>query len=163
MSSPHGGKRILIFAVLVGLMVNFTPAAAQLVLVVSKDSPLDSLSSKEIRKIFKGQSLVHAENRPLQIVEYAPESERFYKILFNQSSYSIAKHWLRLIFSGERVVPPKSFSDAKKLCKYVSQTSNAVSFLPVSFYERFRLQFPIKAIVVDGRSYRDRGYLFSKK
>lgn len=163
MKTAQAGKRLLKLSVLLTVLAQTTLASAQLVLVVSKESPIDSLSAKEIRKIFKGQSLVHAGNRPLQVVEYSPERERFYKILYDQSSYSIAKHWLRLIFSGERVVPPKSFSDPKRLCKYVSQAQNAVSFLPRSLFEEYRYDYAIKAVVVDGRHYQDRDYLFFVK
>ena len=150
----------MLLVILLG--VGASDLCAQLVVLVPKQSRLDSLSVRQLRKIFKGESIDESQPRPVQIVEYKPASEFFYRRLYGQSRYTIAKYWLRLIFSGERVIPPKSFSDPEKTCRYLCKTGNAISFLPVEIFERMKKKFPIKAVVIDKRTYRDIDYFFGK-
>ena len=134
---------------------------AQLVIVVPQSSPYDSLTVTQLRHIFKGEPIDGAQQKPIQIIEFKPESEAFYQRLYGLSRYSIAKYWLRLIFSGERVTPPKSFSDPDKACRYLCKNGHAISFLPVELYQKLQKSHPIKAVAIDGLTYRDDGYYFN--
>jgi len=162
MSHPKGTwNHFLLLAILV---VVLTPlcSPAQTVVVVPATSRFDSLSFKDLQKIFKGQSVDASKGVPLQIVEYGPASDEFYTQLYEQNAYTIGKHWLRLIFSGERVLPPKSVSKIEKFVRILTARENAIGFLPAAVFEKVRKE-AIRAIVVDGRDYRHPQYGLRKK
>ncbi len=132
---------------------------AQYVIVVSNTSDMDSLSVDDLKKIFKGASphrLSSKKNR--QVVEYGPACDKFYKSLYGQSSYSLTKHWLRLVFTGKRVLPPKSFSDSEKFARFLIRNEAAIGFLPVDVFVRLSKQ-SIRSITILGQRYHY-SYLF---
>ncbi|MDZ7364328.1 MAG: hypothetical protein ONB43_00445 [candidate division KSB1 bacterium] len=137
-------------------------AASQIVVVVPAKSKIDSLSSKDLQKIFKGEPAGPKQLTPLQIVEFAPAGDDFYTQLYGANSYAIAKHWLRLIFSGARVLPPKSFSDAAKFLGYLAAHDNAIGFLPLELLQQAK-DNSIRAVLIDGRDYHHPQYLLRKK
>lgn len=146
------------------LLVVFLPvcASAQIIIVVPAKSKIDSLSSKELQKIFKGEPAGPKQLGPLQIVEFAPAGDDFYVQLYGVNSYAIAKHWLRLIFSGSRVLPPKSFSEAAKFISFLAAHDKAIGFLPQDLFQQSKDNF-IRAVVIDGRDYHHPQYLLRKK
>lgn len=133
-------------------------ASAQIVIVVPKESKIDSLSFGQIYKIFRGESIGKEEERPLQIVEFSRASDAFYKKLYDTGAYAAGKRWLQLIFSGERVLPPKSFNNVQKFIKFFSIHDNAIGFLPAAVYERTHSK-AIRPVVIDGLSYAHPRYL----
>ncbi|RMD95958.1 MAG: hypothetical protein D6814_12285 [Calditrichaeota bacterium] len=135
---------------------------AQFVIIAPANSCIDSLSMRQLQKLFKGQPLKTCLEMPVQIVEYAPVSDAFYKKLYGLGVYAIGKHWLRLIFSGERVLPPKSFSEPRKLLKFLHEHENAIGFLPEDVYRKNR-QNAIKDVVIEGRSHTDSLYVLKAK
>lgn len=144
---------VVIFAVFV-----LRPAAvAQYVIVTNARSTIDSLSMNELQKIFKGQSIGRQNSLPLQILEYDPICDDFYEKLYGQNAYAIAKHWLRLILAGERVQPPKSFSDINKYAEFIAKNENTIGFLAMQTFCSMKKD-SIKAVVINGQSYRDAKY-----
>ncbi|MFQ5602832.1 MAG: hypothetical protein ACE5HS_06145 [bacterium] len=135
--------------------------AAQIVIVVPAKSPVDSLSTKTLQKIFKGQPVEKGDGRLFQIVEFSSVSDEFYKKLYNLDAYAIGKHWLRLIFSGERVLPPKNFSAMNKFMKCLLSKGNTIGFLSA---EEFKINKSdsVRAVVIDGHNFLDPNYTFKK-
>ncbi|RMI13164.1 MAG: hypothetical protein D6681_06090 [Calditrichaeota bacterium] len=133
-------------------------ASAQIVVVVPDKSPLDSLSFKEVQKVFKGQPIDKVEEPP-QVVEYAPAGDAFYQMLYDLTAYAMGKHWLRMIFSGQRVRPPKSFTEVDRLVKYMAEHENTIGFLPRELFEHLE-DSPIRAVVIDGFRYDHPQYAF---
>ncbi len=132
-------------------------AHAQIVIVVPKSSSIDSLTSEELRKIFKGQPIGNPKQYPVQIVEYNDISDDFYRALYGQSAYAMGKYWLRLIFSGERVLVPKSFSNVDRFVDFLKKHDNAIGFLPVDIYNKLDPSV-IHHVVIDGKKYDDPHY-----
>lgn len=129
---------------------------AQVVIVVPAKSSIDSLSTKELQKLFKGQ-FESSKETPIQIVEYVPLSDAFYTQLYGLNAYAMGKHWLRLIFSGERALPPKSFSEISRFMRFLVTHDNTIGFLPAQAFQQIHND-PIRAVVVDGRDYRHPQY-----
>ncbi|RMF65680.1 MAG: hypothetical protein D6743_07635 [Calditrichaeota bacterium] len=125
----------------------------QFVVVVPTASKIDSLSLKDLKTIFKGYSVKGTGGAPYQIVEFRPIGDAFYKKLYGLDSYSIGKHWLRMIFSGERVLPPKSFSDINRFIKFLQSHDNSIGFLTVKLFESLASK-SLRAVVIDGCSYK---------
>jgi hypothetical protein len=154
--------RCLFFGALLIAALLPVRAAAQIVVVVPVKSKIDSLSSRELQKIFKGEPAGPKQLSPLQIVELAPASDEFYRQLYGANAYAMAKHWLRLIFSGERVLPPKSFSEAAKFLGFLTAHDNAIGFLPRGFFEQVK-DNSIRAVSIDGRDFHHPQYLLREK
>jgi len=134
---------------LVAILILPSPLEAQFVVVTHAKSDIDSLSLEDLRRIFKGQSIGKQKETPLQIVEFDPACDAFYDKLYGQNAYSIAKHWLRLIFAGERVNPPENFSDLDKFLEYLGKNENTIGFLPQETFAALKNK-SIKAVVVEG-------------
>ncbi len=152
------------FAFGVLLIIALLPvcASSQMIIVVPAKSKIDSLSSKELQKIFKGEPAGPGQLTPLQVVEFAPAGDDFYMSLYGANSYAIAKHWLRLIFSGARVLPPKSFSEAPKFLSFLAAHDNAIGFLPLELFQQVK-DNSVHAVIIDGRDYHHPQYLLRKK
>lgn len=142
------------YQIFIIFLVLFLPYAinAQYVIIVSGESPADSLSLEEIKQVFHGQTPLRFEGVIFQVVEYKRHCNRFYKKLLNKSAYSVTKNWIKLIFSGEKVKPPRSFSDVKKLCKYVEKNKEAIGFIPISEFKRVK-ELKIKVVVIHKKNF----------
>ncbi len=134
---------------------------AQIVVVVSAESTVDSLSFKEVQKIFKGQPIKKTGETPCQVLEFAPSSDAFYNKLYRLDAYTMGKHWLRMIFSGERVVPPKNFSNPKKLLKFLSTREQAIGFITATHYLEMKDE-SIRTVVIDGTRFNQAQYPFQE-
>lgn len=147
---------VLLSLFLAGLLL--PPAArSQFVIVVPKSSCIDSLSMKELEGYFKGSPVKPCSASPTQIVEFSPASEKFYQKLYGVSSYSIGKHWLRQIFSGERVLPPKSVHALEAFIAYMQKYENTIGFLPREIFVKGK-KSALRAVVIEGHTYRDPDY-----
>jgi hypothetical protein len=137
-------------------------ASSQIIIVVPAKSKIDSLTSKELQKIFKGEPAGPWQLTPLQIVEFAPAGDDFYMQLYGANAYAIAKHWLRLIFSGARVLPPKNFYEAPKFLSFLAAHDNAIGFLPLELFQQVK-DYSVRAAIIDGRDYHHPQYLLRKR
>ncbi len=140
--------------------VEATPAQAQIVIVVNAQSPIDSVSHAELKKIFKGEYSLRNSVAPVQVVEYTPLCEAFYKRLYGESGIALSKHWLRLMFKGKRVLPPKSFADISRFCAFLKSHANAVGFLPAEVFSAVN-EGRLKAVVVDGKRFDHTAYVLA--
>ena len=131
---------------------------AQYVIVTNNRSTIDSLTINQVQKVFKGQPINKVNVQTLQIVEFDPACDAFYQQLYGLNSYSLAKHWLRLIFAGERVYPPKNFTNLVEFNDFIEKNQNAIGFLPRSAYEEVKNSAHLRAVVIDGKNYLDPAY-----
>ncbi|KAA3617934.1 MAG: hypothetical protein DWQ05_07770 [Calditrichaeota bacterium] len=146
--------------VLIFLFISLATAgtvSAQFVIVAHKDCAIDSLSRKDLHKLFKGQVINAPAAQPLQVVEFEPVSDQFYGQLYGMNSFAVGKHWLRLIFAGERVLPPKNFSDLQRFVDFLLKQKRGVGFLPLATFKQLKSD-SLKALVIENKSYLQRGY-----
>ncbi|MFQ5637207.1 MAG: hypothetical protein ACE5IR_04355 [bacterium] len=155
-------NRCIFYVVLLFITV-FIPAKvdSQIVVVVPSKSKIDSLSFKDLQKIFDGQKVDAIGENPCQIVEFAQSSDAFYKKLYNLDAYAVGKHWLRLIFSGERVLPPKNFTRIDKFLKYFIEQENSIGFLSAEAFEKVKNN-SLRAVVIEGLNYQHTHYVLRK-
>ncbi|RMF59167.1 MAG: hypothetical protein D6748_07035 [Calditrichaeota bacterium] len=133
--------------------------SAQIVVVVPANSYIDSLTITQLKKIFKGKAIAEGQQSPIQIVEYASVSDRFYKALYGQSAYAMGKYWLRMIFSGERVLPPKSFTSPEQFVRFMQEHYNSIGFLPLDVYKSIDKSL-VRHVFIDGKRFDDPQYVF---
>ena len=149
--------RIFKISLLFFLLSIPTSTMAQFVIVAPQDSPVDSLTHDQLYKLFRGQAISGNLQQPLQIVEYEPETDAFYDHLYGMNAFAIGKHWLRKIFAGDKVLPPKNFSDRDKFVEYVRKNKRAIGFLSKKTFRRIR-HGALKSIAIDNKSYDQPGY-----
>ncbi len=153
---------LLILLAVFSQLTGFTAIDERMVVVVAASSDIDSLSLGELKDIFRGELRLIDNEYPIQIVEYSPFSDIFYRNLLNRSSYSMGKLWLRLIFTGGKVNTPKSFTSAEKLVRFLQTQVNAIGFIPLSIYDDLESD-KIKPVVIDSLNYQHPEYLMDKK
>lgn len=134
----------------------------QMVIVVPQKSEVDSLSFKQVRQLFGAQGPAKIRNHLLQVVEYEPSSDEFYHILFGLDAYALGKRWLRLIFSGERVLAPKSCSSIRRFIDYMTTHRNTIGFLPLDVFTGVQNN-ALRAVPVDGLNYRQPDYALRRR
>jgi ABC-type phosphate transport system substrate-binding protein len=118
---------------LCGLVMSLSSLAARadLVVVVSANNPLKSLSRAELSDIYLGrmQRLPSGERIvPIDQKDGAPAYEEFYGTYLGRSLAQITAHWSKLIFTG-RGQPPRAAPDGGAAADIVAQNPQAIAYL----------------------------------
>lgn len=123
-------------AVIIGIFFLFQIAifskvrAGDLVIIGSKDVPIDSLSRDEIKSIFLGEKVKWDKGGEITFVLLSTEvHEEFLKKYLESNSLQYRQYWKKMIFTG-RAKSPKSFDSTEKLIEFISGTSGAVGYIP---------------------------------
>jgi hypothetical protein len=89
----------------------------------------------------------------IQVVEFTPIRKEFYERVLDMSESRVKRHWIGVLFAGERTVPPKEFHEVAELREFLAANSNAIAFIPLS-----QVAAPLKVVSVDGFSPSSAGY-----
>ena len=121
--------KMTIVWLLLTLMMN--NASAEVVIVVSTDSPITNLSRAELTDIYTGRmnSLSSGQKIvPIDQKENSSAYSRFYNDYLEFTVAQIKVHWSKLIFSG-RGQPPRTVADEKAMAEFVAKHPNAIGYL----------------------------------
>jgi ABC-type phosphate transport system substrate-binding protein len=113
------------------LSLIFTCAGADVVVVVSANSTVDSLTKDQVSDIFMGKAYSFPNgNKAIAIDQKDGSRERtiFYKKMGGKSDSQLKAYWAKLIFSG-RGYPPKQFADASEVKKSLASNPNQISYI----------------------------------
>lgn len=119
-----------------GLLLSLltSTAVAEVVVVVSTESPLESLSGNQLADIYMGR-LVDLPTGdsvvPIDQSDRSPVHEAFYQKYLGRSAAQVKAHWSRLIFTG-RGQPPRSVSDSEAVVELVSDNHHAIGYIDSS-------------------------------
>lgn len=108
-----------------------TDAAVDLVVVVSADNPITSLSQNQLADIFLGRSAQFPDGRravPLDQVEGSPLREAFTAGILHRTAAQVRAHWARIVFTG-RGRPPRDISDGDAVKQAVAGDPNAIGYI----------------------------------
>jgi len=108
--------------------------ANSLAVIVSKDSSINSITKKELSKIFlaKTKKLPNGE-KSITIESTNKEYQtKFYKNISNKNEKQLKKYWAKMIFTG-RGQPPKKMSSINELILFIQNNKNAISYIPVKY------------------------------
>lgn len=111
------------------LMCNAAAATAEVVLVVGKQSPIESLSRHEVNDIFLGnltQLPKVGKVIPLDRTEDRVRAE-FYQDYTGKNLSQIKAHWAKNIFTG-RGYPPKTVNSIEELKEALQKNPNAIGY-----------------------------------
>ncbi|WP_241908623.1 hypothetical protein [Enterovibrio norvegicus] len=106
-------------------------AHAGLVVVVNKDNPVASLSTRQVIDLYMGRYTSYPDGRAVNTTDLpdnSPEREDFYRQLVGKSVAQINAYWARLLFTG-KAEPPSAKSSSEDVVMYVEGNSNAIAYL----------------------------------
>ncbi len=120
-------KFTLIFAVATFSSV----ARGEVVVIVSSNSSITSLSAEETARIFLGKNDKFPNGQPANPVdqpEGEPIRDEFYAKVTHKNASQLASYWSKLIFTGEGRLPKVSISD-KDVVKEIANDPNAIGYI----------------------------------
>ena len=120
-------------------------ARSDIVVVVSADSPISSLSKNQVAKIFLGKSRRFPDGSkavPLNQSEGNLGRDAFYQLVTNKSPAQIKAHWSKLIFTG-RGHPPKEATDNNAVKQLLA--NNRVN---ISYIDRGAVDNSVKVVAI---------------
>lgn len=104
---------------------------AGLVLVAHPEVPVETISSRELRRIYLGKSTRWSGGQAIRPVML--ESDAHYSAFVTEalehSEENFAVYWKRMVFTGKGR-PPRTFATADELAFYVRMTPGAIGYLP---------------------------------
>src|ERR1044071_4891229 len=105
-------------------------AAAPLVVVVGKSSPIDNLSLGTLRNIFLAQPVSESGVRmvPFNATPNSPERVLFDRRVLRMDPDEVARHWVDQRIRGDPG-PPRAIAGAKLLRQVVARLPGAISYL----------------------------------
>ena len=124
-------NRILRLLLATMLLIAGTGIRAEVVAVVSANSPIAHLGRHDVADIFLGKrSRLPDGSLPIPIdqAEDSPERAAFYLLYANLTPVEMKMHWSKLIFTG-RGQPPRQVRDAAAVKAALAQQPNAIGYL----------------------------------
>ncbi len=124
---------LLCVATLVAAVLVSAPRAAppDVVLVAHAEVPADTLSRRQVARIYLGKTTRWEGGLSIQpaLFQGEPAHETFVREVLGRSPESFSVYWKRMVFTGKGR-PPQAFDDPADLGAYVRETPGAIGFLP---------------------------------
>lgn len=106
-------------------------AAAEVVVVVSAQSPVRTLSKTEVADIFLRKTRHFpngGEATPVDQAEGSPARDEFYMTFTDRSHAQIKAYWSKIVFTG-RGQPPLAVSNAAELKRRIAANPGAIGYI----------------------------------
>lgn len=119
----------LVAGLALGLVIG--AAYADVVVAVSADCPVQSLTRSELEDIYLGRlDRLSGGDRvvPIDQGEESPAHHEFYNDYLGRSPAQIKAHWSKLIFTG-RGQPPQTVADGAAAAEAAARTACAIAYL----------------------------------
>lgn len=110
---------------------------AEIVVVVSAENPVQSLSRAELADIFLGRLRKFPDGSVVMPIDQGDRSAiyaSFYSDYLGHSVAQVKAHWARLIFTG-RGQPPQSVQDSATAAELVANHPTAIAYVAVEFVD----------------------------
>jgi len=104
-----------------------------MVVVVSKDSPVDALENQQIANIFLTRTNRYPNGHKATPIELSHSQirESFYQQISGKTPTQLMAYWTTLIFSGKGK-PPRGFGDIHSLITRLENSPGSISYLSLS-------------------------------
>ena len=106
-------------------------AHSEVVVVVAKDSPIDTLSKRQIANIFLGKAHSFPDGTPaipFNQKEGSAARDKFYVIVSGKTPAQVKAHWSKMIFTG-RGQPPKELHDDIALKQLIASNTQNIGYI----------------------------------
>jgi ABC-type phosphate transport system substrate-binding protein len=121
-------------------------ARAEVVVVVSADNPVASLSRAELADVYLGRmnSFPNGESVvPVDQRENSAAHHEFYSRYLERTPAQIKAHWSKLIFSG-RGLPPRTVAGDKAMAEFVAGNNHAIGYVTTDLVDKRLRVVPIE-------------------
>lgn len=121
--------RITLASMLIGLVS--VSASAEVVVIVSKENTLATLTRTQLVNIFLGRSSTFPGGEratPVDQLEASALRKRFYEENLNWSQVELKAHWSRIIFTG-RGQPPKQMANDEDVKKFIFSNPRGIGYI----------------------------------
>ena len=126
-----------------------------LAIVTQKASSIDSLTLRELKRLYTGEQVVSPDGKrivPLNHAPKSPERVEFERIVLGMSPDEVGRFWIDRKIRGQPG-PPKSVPSVELLRRVVASLLGAIVYLKLADVSR-----DLKVIKVDGKGPGDPGY-----
>ncbi|TCK08298.1 hypothetical protein [Marinobacterium mangrovicola] len=121
--------------------------AGDILVVVSKDSPVDTITKRELVDLYMGRSHSLPDGSPVMKIDApvdSPVRAEFYQALIGMKVSEVNAYWARLMFTG-RATPPMSVTKPEDVAGLLARNPSALGYLPEdSENEQLKTIFVIK-------------------
>jgi hypothetical protein len=110
-------------------------AADDLVVIVNKTNPVDSISANDLKKMFLGEKAVWANGAKVTAVTPGPDRPEYnaaIKKATGMSSADFKRYFIQLSFLGRAAPPPRAFDAPGAAARFVSANPGAIACVPAS-------------------------------
>lgn len=107
------------------------PAFGEVVVVVSQQNPVQTLTRTQLLNIFMGRPNQLANGKramPLDQAEGRPLREAFYREVLGKSNAEIKAHWSKIVFTG-RGQPPRQFANDDEVKRFLAGNPDAIGYI----------------------------------
>jgi ABC-type phosphate transport system substrate-binding protein len=145
---------VLLFALL--LLPLPGAAASDIAVVVRSDTPAESLSFSEVRKLLLGERQYWNTNLRVTLLIRAPaahEREVVLKTIYRMSESQFRQYWISKVFRAEATSGPKIVYSNEMATELVSAIPGSVAFV-----EAAQVPKGLKVLRIDGKVPGDKDY-----
>ena len=152
-------SRRLLLTLAVALSLTLLPLAAaegDIAVVVRQDTPVDTLSLAEIRKVLMGDRQFWNSNLRVTLLIRAPaarERDVVLRTIYQMSEAQFRQYWISKIFRAEATSGPKIVYSNEMAAELIHAIPGSVAFVDAA-------QVPkgLKVIKIDGKLPGEKGY-----
>lgn len=131
------------------MLLPFTAAAQEMVIITAKDSSISSLSLKELKKIYRKEALINPMGEkwiPVNLSSHDSNRIAFSLSVFHKRPEQMEMYWNTQYFKG--ILPPYVVASQAAVVSFVSNTPGAIGYIfPCHLNERVKVlaRIPIKS------------------
>ena len=118
------------FIVFIFLSTIYLGANSNIVVIVSSNSTLNTITKNQISKIFLSKTKVLPNSIKALVVESSNKEiqKKFYQQISGKTQKQLKKYWTTMIFTG-RGMPPKKLESQEDIINFVLNNDNAISYI----------------------------------
>jgi len=127
-----------------------------LAIVAHPDTPIDGLTTAELRQVLKGERQYWTPALPVILFVRAPTSMERSAVLdgiYQMTEPQFKQYWIAKTFRAESASSPKNLRSNELTQQFVSATSGAIGFMAAN-----DVKAGVKVLKIDGRLPGEAGY-----
>ena len=134
---PTKNTHILLLTLILLLGTPFFARAADYILVVHKENPVDRLTHQEVRDIFLGKKIKWGNDAHIILVMNTSDEihEQFTRVMLQKSPAQLSVYWKKILYSGIGMLP-LVVKDDEAAKSYVGSHKNAISYITEESLDR---------------------------
>ncbi|MCB2182107.1 MAG: hypothetical protein KQH63_08795 [Desulfobulbaceae bacterium] len=127
---------VIIMSFLSLLMSSQTAYGEEYVLISHKKSPVEQLTSQEVKRIFLGKMKKWPTGTSIQIVVNINKEvhSQFTGDVLKKSPSQFSNYWRKVLFSGKSMLPVYVKNDEEAI-NYVSNHEDAITYINIAHYD----------------------------